>query len=382
MINCKISKKCGSCQLLDKEYDETLKIKLKTVNDLFKKNKINHVVKEINPSPAITKYRNKMIVGFKHVNNDIIAGFYEENSHKIIAMDECIMHSDLQNKIVRETVKILKSLRIRIYDEDRRQGLVRYLLIKEGRTTGEVMVVIVTSQEMFPGSNEFCKRIRNIDKNIKTIVQNVNPRKTSVVLGDKEKVLYGPGYISDYICGLKFEITSKSFFQVNPLQTENLYKQVSKYGDFKKEETIIDAYSGVGTIGMFLSKDVKNVLSVENNKQANFAAIKNAKVNNIRNVKFFNADATEFIKELAFNREKIDAVIMDPPRTGSTEEFISACCSLKPKKIIYVSCGPDTLARDLSLFLRNGFKITKSSCFDMFCFTNHVETVICLERNK
>lgn len=380
MFKCKISNKCGSCQLLDKEYDETLKIKLSHVNELFKKNNINYVIKEINPSENKIKYRNKMIVGFKYINNDIIAGFYEENSHKIIAMDSCLMHSDIQNKIVQETIKIMKQLKLRPYDEDRRNGLIRYLLIKEGFKTNELMVVIVTGQEVFPGSNEFCKRIRSISPSIKTIVQNINTRKTSVVLGDKEKILFGNGYISDYLFDLRFNITSKSFFQVNPKQAERLYSKVMEYATLDNTKTIIDAYSGVGTIGMYLSKFCKNVISVENNKQAFLAAIYNAKVNNIKNVKFYNDDATLFIKDLAYNKEKIDLIIMDPPRTGSTEEFIMSCVKLRPNKIVYVSCGPDTLARDLKLFLKNNYFISKASCFDMFCFSNHIETVVCLER--
>lgn len=378
MLKCSISKKCGSCQLIEKEYEDTLKIKLNEVNNLFKKNKIGYQITEINPSPMITKYRNKMIVGFRMINNNIIAGFYEENSHKVIAMDNCLMHSDSQNKIVQETINIMKSLRIKPYDEDRRIGLIRYLLIKEAIKTKELMIVIVTGQEIFPGSNEFCKRLRMIDKNIKTIIQNINTRKTSVVLGEKEKVLFGTGQISDYLCNLKFNMTSKSFFQVNPLQAEKLYQRVKEYGSFTGKEVIIDAYSGVGTIGMFMSDRVSKVISVENNKQAHFAAIINAKVNNIKNVLFYNDDATKFINELAKNHEKIDVIIMDPPRTGSTEQFIMSCVKLKPKKIIYVSCGPDTLARDLKLFYNNNYKIKKASCFDMFCFTEHIETVVLL----
>ena len=382
VLKCNISKKCGSCQLLNKTYNETLQIKLNNVNNLLKQNKINYQIKEINPSPNITQYRNKMIVGFRYVNNEIIAGFYEENSHKVIALDNCLMHSDVQNKIVSETVKIMKQLKLRPYDEDKKTGLIRYLLIKEGFKTKEIMVVIVTGQEVFPGSNEFCKRIRSIDPNIKTIIQNINTRKTSVVLGEKEKKLYGPGQISDYLCNLKFNITSKSFFQVNPLQAQNLYQKVKDYAEFKGNEVIIDAYSGVGTIGMFLSDKVNKVISVENNKQAHSAAIVNAKNNQIKNVVFYNDDATDFINQLAKQREKIDVVVMDPPRTGSTEQFIMSCVKLNPKKIIYVSCGPDTLARDLQLFYKNKYYITKGSCFDMFCFSEHIETVVLLTKNN
>lgn len=382
VIKCSISKKCGSCQLIEKEYNETLKIKLNKINDLFKKNNIKYNITEINKSPKTIQYRNKMIVGFKYLNNNIIAGFYEENSHKIVPLDSCLMHSDIQNKIVKEVVTIMKTLKLKPYDEDKKTGLIRYMVIKEAINTKEMMVIIVTAQEIFPGSNEFCKRVRLTDKNIKTIVQNINPRKTSVVLGDKEKILYGNGQISDILLNLKFNITPKSFYQVNPLQTENLYKRVNDYCDFKGDEIIIDAYSGIGTIGIYLSSNVKKVISVENNKQAHLAAINNAKNNQIKNVFFYNDDATDFIYKLALNKEKIDVVIMDPPRSGSTDKFIMSCIKLKPRKIVYVSCGPESLVVDLQLFIKNGYEVKKVSCFDMFCYTEHVETVVLLTRQS
>ena len=179
---------------------------------------------------------------------------------------------------------------------------------------------------------------------------------------------------------MKFQITSKSFFQVNPLQAENLYNQVLNYASLSGSEVILDAYSGIGTIGLYLSCKAKKVISVENNKQAHNSAIMNAKINNIKNTIFFNDDATIFINKLAKEKEKIDVIIMDPPRTGSTIEFIRACNNLNPKKIIYVSCGPDTLARDLKEFIKLGYKIIKGSCFDMFCYTKHVESIVLLEK--
>lgn len=380
ILKCNISKKCGSCQLIDKQYNETLNIKLNKINELFKKNNIKYKVTEINKSPSITKYRNKMIVGFKYINNTIVAGFYEENSHKIVPLESCLMHSDIQNKIVKEVISIMKSLRLKPYDEDKKVGLIRYMLIKEALKTKEIMIVIVTGQEVFPGSNEFCKRVRNIDNNIKTIIQNINTRKTSVVLGEKEKVLYGNGYITDILLNLKFNITSKAFYQVNPMQTENLYKKVKEYCDFKGNETIVDAYSGIGTIGIYLSDNVKKVTSVENNKQAHMSAINNAKNNQIKNVSFYNDDATDFIYDLSINKEKIDVVIMDPPRSGSTEKFIMSCVKLRPQKIVYVSCGPESLVVDLQLFVKSGYEIKKVSCFDMFCFTEHVECVVLMSK--
>lgn len=380
MIKCSISNKCGSCQLLNKEYEETLNHKLKYVNDCLKKEKVPYQIHDIYRSKYDTKYRNKMIVGFKYIQGKIVAGFYEENSHKIIAMNNCIMHSDCQNKIVQDVLSLMKNMKYFPYDEDRKIGLFRYLLIKEAHKTKEVMVVIVTGQELFPGSKSFCQKLTSLNPNIKAIIQNINNRKTSIVLGEKEKVLFGNLYITDYLCDLKFRITSKSFYQVNPVQAENLYNQVLNYSKLTGKEVVIDAYSGIGTIGLYLSNNAKKVISVENNKQAHMSAIANAKINNINNAIFYNDDATKFINLIADNKELIDIIIMDPPRTGSTEQFINACYRLNPKKIVYVSCGPDTLARDLKMFYSYGYKIKDASCFDMFCYTNHIETIVLLTK--
>lgn len=378
MIKCNISSKCGSCQLLNKEYNETLKYKLNYVNECLKKAKIPYKIQDIYRSEFDTRYRNKMIVGFKYCQGKIITGFYEENSHKIIAMDNCIMHSECQNKIVHDVLKLMTIMKYYPYDEDRKTGLFRYLLVKEAHNTNEIMVVIITGQELFPGSKNFCQKLIALNPNIKSIIQNINGRKTSVVLGEKERTLFGNPYITDYLCDLKFRITSKSFYQVNPIQAENLYNQVLNYSRLTGKEVVIDAYSGIGTIGLYLSSKAKNVISVENNKQSHVNAISNAKMNNINNAIFYNDDATKFISDIALKKEKIDVIIMDPPRSGSTEQFITACYNLKPKRIIYVSCGPDTLARDLKLFYKYGYKIEEASCFDMFCYTNHVETIVSL----
>lgn len=382
-IKCKYSKQCGNCQLLDKTYKETLNFKLNYVNSCFKNFKINKQVKDIIEAQMNVGYRNKMIIAYKYQNGKVVTGFYEENSHKIVNIDKCLIHSELQNTIAREIKQIIIDLKIKPYDEDRRQGLLRYVLIREAVFKKEILITLVTATDMFPSRSEVVKRIKIISPAIKTIVQNINPRKTSIVLGDKERILYGNGYISDNLCGLTFNISSKSFYQVNPYQTEKLYNKVVEFAKFDKKDTIIDAYSGVGTIGMILSKYVSNVISVENNKQAVEAAIINAKANNIKNVRFILDDATNFIVKLAKEKYKIDAIVMDPPRTGSTKEFLNSVIMLKPKKVIYVSCGPDTLARDL-VVLSKQYDIEDIVCVDMFCWSNHVETItlLCLKEPK
>ena len=377
---CKLKDKCGACQLLHLSYPDTIEYKKNYVLDCMKKEGIKASIDKTIPAKFPYAYRNKMIIGFQmDKNHKLNCGFYEENSHKIIDLDECLMHSAIQNKIAKFIKKLVIDFKVSIYDEDRRRGLLRYVLIREAIHTNEILITFVLSDDIFPSSKEIVKRITSEFKEVKTIVQNINNRKTSIVLGEKEKILYGKGYIEDLLMGLRFKITSKSFYQVNPIQVEHLYKEVINALKFDGTETIIDAYSGIGTIGLILSKNVGRVISVENNRQAYLAAIQNAKDNNIRNVHFVNADATEFIKEI--ENEKIDYVIMDPPRTGSTNQFLNSLLKLQPKGIIYVSCGPDTLARDLKVLLSK-YKIEHISLVDMFCFTKHIECIANLSLKK
>ena len=379
IIKCPYGKDCGGCNLLNKKYSDTLDIKLNYVNDLFRKAKIDYRIKECIPSPNKTAYRNKMIIGFKNLKGNIIAGFYEEGSHHIVNIDKCIMHTDIQNKIFRDFLNIIKKLHLEIYDEDKRYGLIRYLLIREAFTTGEIMVVIVTSANIFPARSTLVKELKRLNPNITTIIQNVNPRKTSIVLGEEQRILFGPGFIYDYIGNIKFRLGSKSFFQVNPSQAYNLYNEVKRLANLNKDETAIDAYSGVSTIAAFLAGDAKKVISIENNKEACLAGIANLKDNNIKNVYVENADATNYLVNEAKLHHKYDVVILDPPRSGSTPEFINAVANISAKKVIYVSCGPDTLVRDLKLFINKGYKIREAKCFDMFCFSNHIETIVKLD---
>lgn len=379
VLTCKYSSKCGNCQLLNKEYTETLKYKLDLVNNFLIKSKIKERVKEIVASEKKIAYRNKMIISFKVIAGKVVSGFYEENSHKVVDIDECIMHTPLQNKIAKGIKKIITDLKIKPYDEDRKIGLIRYVLIREAFFNEEILVTVVTSTDIFPGRSEFVKKIRELSPKIKTIVQNINPRKTSIVLGEKERILYGDGTITDTMCGLTFNITSKSFYQVNPYQTIKLYQKVKELASLEKNEVVLDAYSGVGTIGMILAKEAKKVISVENNKQAVNIAYKNASINRIKNINLICDDATKFIVNLTKDNVKIDTIIMDPPRAGSTIEFLNSVLRLKPKKVIYVSCNPETLAKDL-VILQRGYKIKKLISYDMFCWTNHLETVVFLSR--
>lgn len=376
---CPLMGKCGGCQLLHLPYDKTIEYKKQYVLECFKKEGIKASINKVITANNYFKYRNKMIIGFKLQDNKIVSGFYEENSHKIIDLDECLMHSDLQNEIAKYIKQLVKEYKIKPYDEDKKVGILRYVLIREAIKTKEILITFVTASEVFPARSDITKKLLAKFKEIKTIIQNINPRKTSIVLGEKEKVLFGKGYIEDELMGLMFKITSKSFYQINPKQTEKLYQEVIDNCKINKNEILIDAYSGIGTIGMILSKNAKEVISVENNPQAHKAAIMNAKDNKIKNVFFVNDDATEFIDQFAREEEKIDCIVMDPPRTGSTPKFLKNVLKLAPKKVVYVSCGPDTLARDLKILLEK-YQIKYVSITDMFCFTKHIESVVYLER--
>ena len=377
---CPLYGKCGGCQLLHLPYEKTIEFKKNYVLDCLKKEGINAKINKFISAKEPYNYRNKMIIGFKIQNSKVVSGFYEENSHKIIDLDYCIMHSELQNNIAKYIKQLIIDYKIKPYDEDRKTGIIRYVLIREAINTKQILITFVTSSEVLPSRSEIVKKICAKFKEVKTIIQNINPRKTSIVLGEKEKVLFGKPYIEDKLMGLTFKITSKSFYQVNPKQTELLYQEVVNSLDIKKDDLIIDAYSGIGTIGMILSKNASDVISVENNTQAYKAAIMNARDNNIKNIHFINADATEFINEMALENERVDWLVLDPPRTGSTISFLKNAIKLKPKKIIYVSCGPDTLARDLKILLEK-YHITYMSLVDMFCFTKHIESVVCLSIN-
>jgi len=326
-------------------------------------------------------YRNKVSAVFGFENKKIIAGTYEKNSHKVVDTKNCLIEDEKAGSIIQTIKKMCVSFKIKAYDEDTGFGFLRHVLIRVGKKSGQIMVVLVTSNVIFPNKNAFIKVLRGEHPEITTIVQNINNKNTSMVLGDREIVMYGKGYITDELCGLTFKISPKSFYQVNREQTEKLYSQAIEYAGLQGDEILLDAYSGIGTIGLIASKSVKEVISVELNKDAHKDAITNAKINNIKNVKFYNADATAFINDLAAANEKIDVVILDPPRTGSTEEFIAAVGRLKPKKVVYVSCNLETLARDLEVFKKQRYRFEKGMVFDCFCHTKHAEGVCLLTRN-
>lgn len=374
MQTCKIEKKCGSCKYLHLPYDKQLVIKQDTCKELIHKSSLQNIT--VHPTKGLDNpygYRNKIIVAF---NQQYEYGLYEENSHRIVPFSHCLLHDEMSDAIIHKIQTILKRYRVSIYDEKRNKGLLRHVLIRQAVKTGQFMVVLVCNENVFKGSKNFCNELVKAFPAIKTIVLNVNKRKTSIVLGNEEKVLYGKGFIVDELCGLKFKISASSFYQINHEQCENLYTKALSLLSLTGNETIIDAYCGIGTIGMIASDKVKQVIGVEQNKEAIKDAINNAKMNQIRNITFVCEDASAFMKNLAIKKQKIDCVIMDPPRAGSTKVFMDAIRILGPKQVVYISCDPVTQVRDLEYFKKIGYTCSDLYPFDMFPHTNHVESIV------
>ena len=379
VTKCSVSKKCGSCQYQGVPYKEQLAAKQKRMKKLLGK---FANVKPIIGMDDPFYYRNKVHAVFdRDKKGNIICGTYEAKTHKVVPIEECMIEDKISQEIIRTIRDMLKSFRIKTYDEDTGYGLLRHVLVRRGFFTDEIMVVIVIGSPIFPSKNNFVKALRKKYPLITTVVLNVNDKKTSMVLGERDIVIYGKGYIRDTLCGCTFRISPQSFYQVNPVQTEILYKTAIEYAGLGRKETVIDAYCGIGTIGLVAAKRAKNVIGVELNPDAVRDARINAKENKITNARFYQGDAGEFMENMAENGEHADVVFMDPPRTGSDKKFMSSVIKLNPSRIVYISCGPETLARDLEYLTKHGYDVRKIQPVDMFSFTDHCEN-ICLLTKK
>ncbi|MEG7531314.1 MAG: 23S rRNA (uracil(1939)-C(5))-methyltransferase RlmD [Hungatella sp.] len=374
---CPVFKQCGACQMLSMPYEQQLEAKQKTVEDLLKK---YCTVRPITGMKEPYHYRNKVHAVFGHQKGAVISGVYKANSHDIVPVERCMIEDEKADEIIGTIRGMLKSFKIRTYDEDSGYGLLRHVLVKRGFTTGEIMVVLVMASPIFPSRNNFIQVLREKHPEITTIIQNVNDRNTSMVLGDKEKTLYGKGYIEDVLSGCTFRISSKSFYQINPVQTEFLYDKAISLAALTGKETVIDAYCGIGTIGIIAGNKAGKVIGVELNKDAIRDAVQNAKCNQIANIQFYNHDAGAFMTGMASQGEKVDVVFMDPPRSGSTKEFIDSVAVLHPDRVIYISCNPVTLERDLQYFKKKGYGAKEAWPFDLFPQTGHCEVVCLLRR--
>ena len=377
---CPISTACGGCVFQNATYEYELRYKKHKVEEALKRIghleniKVNDVIGMDNPE----HYRNKIQVPFGKENKHVIYGFYKAKTHKIIPLKQCNIEDEKAGPILKNIVFLMEKYHIDPYNEDYRTGIVRHVLIRTSKSTSEVMVVLVCNVDTFPGRNIFIKELVKLSPDISTVIYNVNKRDTNVILGESEKTLYGKGFITDEILGLKFNISSKSFFQVNPTQVQTLYSEAIRLARLSKDDLLLDAYAGVATIGLLCAPHVKKVTSVELVRSAVINAKNNASLNNIKNIDIIEADCTDFINK---QLPHFDVVIMDPPRKGSTPEFLSAIKKIKPSRLIYISCEPSTLARDLEI-LSDSYNIEVVQPVDMFPRSFHCENIASLVLRK
>lgn len=376
--NCPVSDRCGGCRWIDRSYEEQLQEKGKLLHRLM--------TPYCKPEPIIgmddpLHYRNKVHAVFgEDRRRNIISGTYEAGSHRIVSLDSCLIENRKADAIIVTIRELLKSFKIRPYNEDSGYGLLRHVLIRTGHATGQIMVILVLTSPILPSRNHFVKALCGRHPEITTIVINVNNRGTSMVLGDKQQVIFGKGYIEDVLCGKVFRISPKSFYQVNPVQTEKLYGKALEYAGLTGEETVLDAYCGTGTIGIIASDKAKQVIGVELNGDAVRDARINARQNKVKNIQFYQNDAGRFLVGMAEQNAPVDVLVMDPPRSGSDEAFLGSIARVRPGRVVYVSCNPETLARDLKYLVKHGYQVKRAAGVDMFPFTDSIESVCLLER--
>lgn len=373
-MKCSVYKKCNGCQLMNMDYPEQLRFKeIKCVRSLGKYGRVEKIIPMDNPY----HYRNKVQTVFrKDRHGNLFSGIYQSSTGGIVGVTSCLLENEKAGEIIADIKKLIKKYRIFVYNPANETGFLHHVLIRSGFKSGEIMVVLATREEKFDQRNNFVKDLVSLHPQITSIVQTIG-KSDKLVLGKKQKVLFGKPYIEDILCGLRFKISANSFYQINPVQTEKLYTKAIELANLSGKETVIDAYCGIGTIGLIASKKAKKVISVETVRDAVENAKENAEINGIKNIEFYCADASDFLKSYA-EENKADVVFLDPPRMGSTPKFLHSVLKLNPKKIVYISCNPETQGRDLYTLVKGGYKVKNICPYDMFPQTNHVETVVSL----
>ena len=374
---------CGGCQIQNIKYDEQLKYKTNKVkNAITRIGKIENVeVYDTIGMEEPYEYRNKGQFPIKLVNNKIQIGFYKVGTHDVVNLDKCIIQEKISNKVLAAVREVINENKISAYNEKSHKGILRHVVIRTAYHTKDTMVILVTNGRDLPHIGKFINKLKEIPE-VKSLIQNVNKQRGNTILGLKNYTLYGSNFIVDDIKGISFEISPSSFFQINSKQTEILYETALEYADLKGDETVFDLYSGIGTISLFLAKKAKKVYGVEIVTQAIRDAKRNAKNNYIENVEFLKGKAEEIIPKIYENGIKADVVVLDPPRKGCDNRLLEVIIKMEPKKIVYVSCKPSTLARDLKYFIEHGYEVQKIQPVDMFPHSTHVETVCLLTNNS
>lgn len=379
--DCPLRRKgCGGCQYAEVPYSQQLARKQADARKLLAEwGPVEPVLGMEDPC----RYRCKVTASFaEDGRRGLVCGLYAKGSRRVLPADGCPLQDELAEQAVHAVLQAARECRYAVYDPMRRTGLVRHVQIRRGLYTGQLMVTLVTGPDILPGSRRFAARVRELCPDVTTLVQNINPRPTSMVLGEKCRTLFGPGFIEDTLCELRFRISPASFYQVNPRQTQRLYELAIREAGLTGRETVLDAYCGTGTIGLAAAGKASQVLGVELNAAAVRDAQANARHNRIQNARFVCADAGEYMNRLAQEHAAPDVVFMDPPRSGSTPEFLAALGRLAPSRVVYISCDPSTQARDIALLAREGYRMKRATPVDMFPYTEHLESVALLVRAK
>lgn len=382
---CPVFKRCGGCHLQHIKYKNQLEIKRGFIEAAMQRIggfdgfKCDEVLGMENPE----RYRNKCIfpIGTDR-NGEVVSGFYAKRSHEIIPVTDCMAGQELNGKIVDAVKEYMSEVNIKPYDEATHTGLVRRVFIRDGRNSGEIMVVVSVNGKNVPKREILIKKLRSISENIVSIFININEKQTNNVLGEENKLIYGKPEIEDTLCGIKFSISPHSFYQINPYMTEKLYGKALEYAQITEKDKVLDVYCGIGTISLSASKTAKHVTGIEIVEQAVKDAKKNAENNGITNAEFFADSAENAVPKLIESGIRPDVVILDPPRKGSDEATLRAIAQAEPKRIVYVSCNASTLARDAKFLAELGYTPTKCTGVDMFPHTSHVETVVLLQRQN
>lgn len=380
---CDVFYKCGGCQIQHMSYNLQLSMKQQQVKNVLRKiAHLEHV--PVHPTIGMEdpwRYRNKVAIPVGEKNGELITGFYQMRSHQIIEdMDTCIVQEDLNDRMVEAVRRIANRVGIEAYDEKSHKGVLRHIMVRTGRETKETMIVLITRTNELPHTKEFIRELTETYPNVKSIIHNINPARTNVILGKKTKVLWGQEYIYDSIGPIRFAISAKSFYQVNPTQTKHLYEKALEYAAISENDTVIDAYCGIGTISLFLAQKAKKVYGVEIVPEAIADAKVNAKLNGMTNVEFEVGTAEEVMPKWKEDGLRPDVIVVDPPRKGCDEGLLNAMIEMGPKRIVYVSCNPSTLARDLRILEDGGYETKEVQPVDMFPQSMHIESVAWLEK--
>ena len=372
---CPVASRCGGCSQCHIPYPEQLKKKQAAVEKLLAGVcKVDPILGMADP----WHYRSKVhaVIGTDFKTKQPISGVYQRGTHRVVPVQGCLIENPRADAIIQTIVGMIPRYKLRIYNENTHRGFLRHVMVRTGQQTEQIMVILVTTAKEFPGGKAFVAELIEKHPEITTVVLNVNQKETSMVLGTKDYPLYGPGYMEDELCGKRFRISPQSFYQVNARQTEVLYRTAIDFAGLTGNETLLDAYCGTGTIGLCASDLVKRLIGVELNADAVRDAKVNARLNGVTNADFICEDAGRFMVKMAKDGQSPDVLIMDPPRSGSDERFLRSALTCAPKTIVYVSCNPETLARDAKFLVKGGYKAVKAVPVAMFPHTDHVEAVM------